>query len=171
MRIWAVPTHLLCRKHLQGEHVETHMFLGTIEKGNSLQGFIDDGLFSVGLLRKRHDDLAREMLKRGGKHDSPLDFRVKDHPEIPKGNKIDVSANILELARRCPGCYERVQNWGISLPFKSGGDRVFESIGEWRIQMTGRLMPTRFDTQKEAKKHLTRLRRNLTLIRQGRRAV
>ena len=32
MRQWMVDPRLLCRKHLLGEHVENHMFIGTLKR-------------------------------------------------------------------------------------------------------------------------------------------
>ena len=36
MRMWNVDPKLMCNKHLLGEHVEMHMFFGTIQKGISM---------------------------------------------------------------------------------------------------------------------------------------
>ncbi len=33
------PT-IMCRNHLLGEHVEIHMFVGTIDQGQSVRGFL-----------------------------------------------------------------------------------------------------------------------------------
>lgn len=39
MRMWLVPPSHMCRKHLLGEHVELHMLLGTLKKGNPSPAF------------------------------------------------------------------------------------------------------------------------------------
>ena len=65
------PT-LLCRKHLLGEHVECHMFRGSLLKGTSLRGFLESGLLDSRLLARRHDQLAKELQGRGYRHESPL---------------------------------------------------------------------------------------------------
>ncbi len=44
MRMWNVLPEYLCRKHLLGEHVEMHMFVGTIKRGVSLNGYIKNKL-------------------------------------------------------------------------------------------------------------------------------
>ena len=44
MRMWMVDPSLLCRKHLLGEHLECHMFVGTINKNISIKGYIKNGL-------------------------------------------------------------------------------------------------------------------------------
>ena len=101
MRMWCVDVTKMCRKHLLGEHVECHMFVGTINKGISIQGYLDDGLVEVDLLWARHDELAKEIERRGYNHKSPL-------PEYKWGGGdngcVDVSANEVELRRRCKDC-------------------------------------------------------------------
>lgn len=102
MRMWLVPTHLLCRKHLMGEHVELHMLMGSIEKGRNLSGFVRDKLINTDLIHERHEALVDEMLLRGYNHNSPL-----PDIEVPTGlwvADIDIQANLVELARRCPDC-------------------------------------------------------------------
>lgn len=56
---------LMCRKHLMGEHVEMHMFIGGMRKGISMEGYAENELFEPASLLKRHDDLALEMAARG----------------------------------------------------------------------------------------------------------
>ena len=36
MRMWMIDPTMLCTKHLLGEHVELHMFVGTINKNKKL---------------------------------------------------------------------------------------------------------------------------------------
>jgi len=168
MRIWATPVHLMCGKHLRGEHVELHMFASVIAKGKSVQGFIDDGLFDINQLASRHEIVAAEMLRRGGNHQSPLDFNAARYPQIETTNHIDVRANTFELARRCPDCCDLISTSPIALPFKRGGDKTFFRDGEWRIMITGEILDIMFTTKPKALFHLERLRRAMTLKRQGR---
>jgi len=100
MRMWLVPPAVMCRKHLLGEHVEMHMFVGTINKGTSIQGYIDDGLVEVQRIKERHDALATEMERRGYNHASPL-------PEFNswEAGHVDPSNSQRELIRRCEECY------------------------------------------------------------------
>lgn len=102
--MWGVPVDILCRKHLMGEHVEMHMFVGTINKGISIQGYLDKGLVNPALIKERHDALAAEMLRRGYRHNSPL-------PSYDCGifHKLDIKANALDLFRRCPECLARYE--------------------------------------------------------------
>lgn len=104
MRMWNVSPSLLCRKHLLGEHVETHMFVGTILKGNSLQGYIKKELVEVHNIKSRHEELSNEMKTRGYEHNSPL-------PEFNswiEGN-INITTSINELKHRCPECKKRIE--------------------------------------------------------------
>jgi len=101
MRMWLVPTELMCRKHLLGEHLEMHMFVGCIDKKISMQGYLDNGLVVLELLKERHDELVKEMSDRGYLHFSPL-----EQPDM-KGGRVDVVENLKELRRRCVYCDER----------------------------------------------------------------
>ncbi len=104
MRMWGVDPALLCDRHLLGEHVEMHMFAGTIKKGISTAGYEETGLVDLSKLASRHDALAKEMGRRGMKHKSPLDRRGRGL----KGGWIDRKANLAELARRCTDCKKRI---------------------------------------------------------------
>jgi hypothetical protein len=102
--MWKIDPVLLCRKHLLGEHVEMHMFVGTIRRGKSISGFIETGLVEVHYLAARHEELAAEMIRRGFIHKSPL-------PKFTHGRAgtIDVKGNLAELSRRCDACRNRIK--------------------------------------------------------------
>ena len=111
MRMWKVPTEFLCRKHLLGEHVEHHMFVGTHKKAVRLNGYIDKGLLDTSYLSKRHAELVAEMTKRGYNHRSPIDEDVCADVAIKYHNyrrDVDIDGNIQELIRRCPDCAARI---------------------------------------------------------------
>ena len=100
--MWGVNPKLLCRKHLLGEHVEMHMFVGSINKGFSIDGFINTGLVETDKIRKRHGELANEMLHRGYNHNSLLpEFKIR------KGCNISLNKNLKDLYNRCIICKER----------------------------------------------------------------
>ena len=101
--MWNVPPPLMCRKHLLGEHVETHMFASCLTKGKHLDGYIDKGLVDISLLRNRHDSLAKEMVNRGYSHASPMLLDWKGP------GTVDSEANVKELARRCLECRKRIE--------------------------------------------------------------
>ena len=107
MRQWLVDPRLLCRKHLLGEHVEHHMFVGSISKGKSVKGFLSDGLLEPKTLHARHAQLANEMISRGYNHKSPL--LDVDISHLSDG-KIDINRNIDDLRGRCDACADRISN-------------------------------------------------------------
>lgn len=99
MRMWKVDVTKMCTKHLLGEHVELHMFVGTILKNKSLSGYVEKGLIETSHIVRRHQELAAEMRRRGMNHKSPLpEF------EVDSMGVVDTLANELELKRRCRNC-------------------------------------------------------------------
>lgn len=105
MRMWDVPPECLCRKHLMGEHLEMHMFVGSINKHINMKGFIEKGLVETNKIIERHNILAIEILKRGYNHKSPIE-EIKgsfDH----KG-KVNTQESLNVLSCRCPECRERI---------------------------------------------------------------
>jgi len=101
--MWGVDPIKICNRHLLGEHVEMHMFVGTIKNGISIDGYIKKGLVSPKLLKIRHDILAYEMIKRGMNHQSPIvDFFDNREGFItPLAEK--------ELFSRCENCRSRIE--------------------------------------------------------------
>jgi hypothetical protein len=104
MRMWNVDAFIICDRHLLGEHCECHSFLGTIKKGTSIKGYIEKGLLEVHNLKKRHDELAAEMIKRGMNHKS-------EFPEFKLWNEgyINSNQNIIELKNRCEKCRKNIE--------------------------------------------------------------
>lgn len=98
--MWCVDPSKMCRKHLLGEHTECHMFVGTINKGISIQGYLDKGLVVPQGIKLRHDLLAEEIEKRGYNHKSPL----PTYDDRIAYGFVDVLANEAELKRRCREC-------------------------------------------------------------------
>ena len=72
MRMWNVDPKMLCSQHLLGEHFDIHKFVGAMNKGMDLTAFVRKGFIEIHNLRKRHEELVKEMLERGYKHNSPL---------------------------------------------------------------------------------------------------
>lgn len=105
MRMWGVNPALLCNKHLLGEHVEMHMFAGTVRKKISTKGYEETGLVDLSKIRSRHAAIAKEMKHRGMNHKSPMDGIVKGL----KGGWIDEKANLKELKKRCRECGRRIR--------------------------------------------------------------
>jgi hypothetical protein len=113
MRLWMVPPKLLCRKHLLGEHVECHMFIGTIYRRISVDGYIARGLLDPSALWARHDELVRELERRGFAHRSPLPtwgLSVQAVTEVlSRRCPIDARASLRELCERCNDCARRTK--------------------------------------------------------------
>lgn len=101
MRMWKVDPTKMCRKHLLGEHVEMHMFVGSINKGISMEGYMSNGLVDVCLIEERHEELVAEMDRRGYKHKSDL---PKFNWFAARRGSVDIEGNKKELARRCKEC-------------------------------------------------------------------
>lgn len=120
MRMWMVDPRIMCRQHLLGEHVEHHMFVGSIAKGLDMTGYLKLNLLEPASLFKRHEELVEEMGKRGYNHKSPL-LCPPCAPVVPErvyigvervwsiGVKVDRDASLAELLRRCPECRARAE--------------------------------------------------------------
>ena len=109
MRDWNVDPIILCRKHLLGSHVESHMVIGCIKRGHSLDGYTDKGLIDVSRLSQWHDGVAREIESRGWNHKSPYDDLIARKARLPYPvGYIDYRKSIKELAERCPDCKFRI---------------------------------------------------------------
>ncbi len=106
MRMWMVDPRRMCRKHLLGEHVEIHMLVGSINKGISLKGYLDEKIIEPRSMLKRHNELAAEMLLRGYKHYSPLRKPLRrPNPAYAYKIRVDVSRSKKDLSARCRVCF------------------------------------------------------------------
>lgn len=107
MRMWLVNPKMMCRKHLLGEHVEMHMFLGTLKRNKKVDGYLNKNLFEPMALYWRHNQLALEMVERGYNHNSEM-FDVPDSvlnlSEDKRSVRIDRKAALEDLLDRCPEC-------------------------------------------------------------------
>ena len=106
MRMWMVNPRGMCDKHLLGEHVEMHMFWGTIAKKKNVDGFIEKNLLEIRSLLRRHDALVREMERRGMTHKTPIDSLPKGHKKI-KRIRIPREETKEILLSRCNDCKNR----------------------------------------------------------------
>jgi len=88
------------------------MLVGTINKGISIQGYLDNNLLEINLLKDRHDHLAAEMERRGMNHQSPLpDINTSCLPDEQLEVTIDRYKALTDLLSRCPKCKERSSQW------------------------------------------------------------
>jgi len=111
MRMWMANPEKMCRQHLMGEHLETHMFLGSLKKQKKLDGFFKNNLFEPRSLYQRHKDLADEMIKRGYDHKSDIREEecgcIFDLPIEKQYWEIDREKSLKDLLNRCPDCNKR----------------------------------------------------------------
>lgn len=113
MRMWMVDPRILCQKHLCGEHLEMHMYLGALRCSHTLTGFLKNNLFEPKKLFERHNELAKEMLNRGYKHKSDMCEQevltcLDNLCEIEKNIIINKEKSLIDLLGRCPKCEERL---------------------------------------------------------------
>lgn len=95
----------MCRNHLLGEHKEIHQLVGIIIKKrmNVLLGHAKLKQIQTRSIIERHDELVEEMIFRGYSHKSPLKY----FEPIDIG-EVDLEANLIDLAARCPSCHSRI---------------------------------------------------------------
>lgn len=106
MRLWMTDPEIMCDKHLMGEHFETHMFYGSIKLKRKMNGFVDNNKLEIKSLKKRHDELAKEMIRRGFKHNSELkdDLNLSYLDENLINKEIDKVESLKDLVSRCLEC-------------------------------------------------------------------
>ena len=114
MRMWMVFPQFMCQKHLCGEHLECHMFLGSLKKGSGVKGFLKNNLFEPESLKERHDILANEMTRRNYNHKTPMNmdefkYCVNTLNEMDRAVKINVRKSFFDLISRCEECKKRAQ--------------------------------------------------------------
>jgi hypothetical protein len=105
MRMWGIPVENMCNKHLLGEHVEMHMFVGTINKNKNLNGYFKNKLVVISEIKKRHNEIVNEMIKRGMNHKSELPEFKWNSLEM---GEINIEENKKELKRRCEECRKKL---------------------------------------------------------------
>lgn len=125
MRMWMVNPEILCRKHLLGEHVEMHMFIGHLKKKRGISGYLKNNCLEPRSIFQRHEDLVKEMLKRGYKHKSSMSEEdcsiILELPEYCQYWEINRAENEMNLLKRCLGCYARFyQTSMLEMPSQAG---------------------------------------------------
>jgi hypothetical protein len=79
MRIWDINPNVLCRQHLLGEHREIHAIWSIItenKKGYSNHPETKRWKGKLKALYNRHEEIVKEMKKRGYVHNNPLEKRL-----------------------------------------------------------------------------------------------
>ena len=99
-----VNPRFMCRQHLLGEHVEIHMFIGTLSRKKSVKGYLEKGLLEVHNMYDRHEELVEEMKRRGYRHNSDAEGKWRT---AEKMGVIDRERNLEDLLKRCSRCKQR----------------------------------------------------------------
>jgi hypothetical protein len=112
MRMWGINPKFLCRKHLLGEHNEIHKHRHNFVKKHRITKRISPIVqIEPENMKKRHDELAKEMIDRGYNHKSPYAQPDLSHLiDNERYAKIDVNISIRDLIQRCPECEKRIKN-------------------------------------------------------------
>lgn len=105
--MWMINPKKMCRQHLLGEHKELHQLIGSLNKGKSVKGHLDKGQIEIHKIKTRHEQLVKEMKRRGYNHNSKL-LKFKDY----KAGKINISENEKELIKRCNEC-RKISKYGL----------------------------------------------------------
>lgn len=83
MRVWDLAPSYLCDKHLRAEHFEMHCIYTIVKKiettptdkiGYRNHPEVKRWVGKLPALKRRHDIVAEEMVRRGWNHKSPLEF-------------------------------------------------------------------------------------------------
>lgn len=104
---------LLCMKHLLGEHGEIHKHRHNFVKGHSIKGRIEGNAVEPMSMKRRHDDLEAEIVKRAieaGRKPPCSPFEQPDlstYSEEYRNYKIDAEAARELLLERCEDCRKR----------------------------------------------------------------
>ena len=105
MRIWDIPVSKLCRNHLLGEHRELHAMWVVItekKKGCSLHPETLRWKNKLKAMHARHEELVKEMTKRGYNHYSLLDKRKATENSI-QDEYVDTPIQQRQILRK-KGC-------------------------------------------------------------------
>ena len=107
MRMWMVNPRCLCVRHLIGEHGEIHKFRHNFVKGHKIEG--RKGQIVPSQMKRRHDELVTEMLRRGYQHKSPYAMPSLALYGDLSDWKVDEEKSLEDLKSRCPTCKERIE--------------------------------------------------------------
>jgi hypothetical protein len=104
--MWMINPELLCNKHLLGEHGEIHKHRHNFVKKHKISGRIFPIVqIEPSSMKYRHDQLAREMVKRGMNHKS--DYVQPDISHLPFSERyaeVNTYKSLVDLEKRCPDC-------------------------------------------------------------------
>jgi len=118
MRMWMLPTEILCKNHLLGEHKEIHTQLAFVLKHYNPSGWIRQEFIFPSYLLSRHKELIKELKARKYNHQSEITtlqfkefisilakMKIENYKnKVSKSNRIK---NLKDLLKRCPICSAR----------------------------------------------------------------
>jgi hypothetical protein len=97
----------LCLQHLLGNHGELHKHRHVFVRQHSITGRL--GQIEPLAMQTWHDALARELLRRGYRHESPYTLPPLDYlPLKDRLGRVDRETALENLTRRCAACRERI---------------------------------------------------------------
>lgn len=99
----------MCDQHLLGEHVELHMLVGHLKRKRSITGYVKNNCVEVTYIEERHEELVREMIRRGMNHQSPIEKPILYYLNNDDCHAtVDITKNRKLLHNRCPNCRRRM---------------------------------------------------------------
>ena len=108
MRMHMLPPIILCRQHLNGEHGEIHKFRPDFERRYRITGRVfPEVQIQPCKMKERHDLLAKEMIRRGGNHQSPYEMPFLSHIPLKELLRKPDLKNNLKVLLKCPECRKR----------------------------------------------------------------
>ena len=106
-----ISPELLCNKHLIGEHGEIHKHRHNFVKKHNIFGRLNPVVQIEPLsMKKRHDELTKEMEKRFNKKYNSL-YEMPDLSYLPneqKFAKVNIDISIKDLLNRCSECSKKI---------------------------------------------------------------
>ena len=110
MRMWMIDPGILCKKHLLGEHGEIHKHRHCFEKQYSIVVRITPVVqIEPESMERRHDEIVKEMLRRGYKHNSPYcQPNLNYLSDECRYAKVNTGISLRDILLRCPKCAIRV---------------------------------------------------------------
>lgn len=111
-RNWMVNPRIHCVKHLNGAHVECHIFMEKLRNKKNIKGYIQNNCLEIKNLVRYHDLIAEEMIRRNYNHKTEIgnlpDLTHLDSEDTD--SEIDREASLEDLLKRCDECMENYIN-------------------------------------------------------------
>jgi hypothetical protein len=109
--MWMIDPKRFCRLHLLSEHNEIHLLIGCMRKNKSIKGYMNKRQLQLNAIFSRHEELVKEMKRRGYNHNSPIDpveveklINGNIDYYLCQNNTVDIEFNKKDLFGRCKLC-------------------------------------------------------------------